>query len=60
VMFMHIGGMGAPAALATAVGKVFAAMKDTAGGKVPIPTADIGTSFPTFAETLAALGAPVG
>jgi 3-phosphoshikimate 1-carboxyvinyltransferase len=25
-----------------------------------IPTADIGTSFPTFAETLAALGAPVG
>jgi 5-enolpyruvylshikimate-3-phosphate synthase len=25
-----------------------------------VPTADIGTSFPTFAETLAALGAKIG
>jgi hypothetical protein len=30
VMFMHIGGMGAPDALASAVGKVFARMKEPA------------------------------
>jgi hypothetical protein len=33
VMFMHIGGTGAEAALASAVGKVFARMTETAGGK---------------------------
>src|SRR6185436_10665242 len=32
VMFMHIGGSGEEAALAGAVGKVFATIKDTAGG----------------------------
>ena len=31
VMFMHIGGMGDEAALATAVGKVFAKIKETSG-----------------------------
>jgi 3-phosphoshikimate 1-carboxyvinyltransferase len=31
----------------------------SAGDETVIPAADIGTSFPTFAETLAALGAPV-
>ena len=41
VMFMHIGGMGDEAALATAVGKVFAKIKDTSGGKGTVPTADI-------------------
>jgi hypothetical protein len=41
-MFMHIGGMGDEAALATAVGKVFAKIKDTSGGKGEVPTtADI-------------------
>jgi hypothetical protein len=35
VMFMHIGGMGDEAALAGAVGKVFAKLKQTMGGKGP-------------------------
>jgi len=33
VMFMHIGGMGDEAKLASAVGKVFTTIKDTSGGK---------------------------
>ncbi|MBI1818144.1 MAG: DUF1259 domain-containing protein [Deltaproteobacteria bacterium] len=41
VMFMHIGGMGDEATLAAAVGKVFAKIKDTSGGKGDVPTADI-------------------
>jgi hypothetical protein len=41
VMFMHIGGMGDEAALATAVGKVFAKLKETSGGKGVTPTADL-------------------
>jgi hypothetical protein len=41
VMFMHIGGMGEVATLAGAVGKVFAAIKDTSGGKGAVPQADI-------------------
>lgn len=41
VMFMHIGGHGDEAALAGAVGKVFAKIRDTAGGKGETPTADI-------------------
>jgi hypothetical protein len=41
VMFMHIGGHGDEAALAGAVGKVFAKISDTAGGKGETPTADI-------------------
>jgi hypothetical protein len=41
VMFMHIGGMGDEAKLAGAVGKVFAKIKETAGGKGVIPKADI-------------------
>jgi len=41
VMFMHIGGMGDAAKLAAAVGKVFAKIKDTSGGKGDVPTADI-------------------
>jgi hypothetical protein len=41
VMFMHIGGMGDEAALAGAVGKVFAKLKATAGGKGPVPRAAI-------------------
>ena len=41
VMFMHIGGMGDEAALASAVGKVFAKIKETSGGKGDTPKADI-------------------
>jgi hypothetical protein len=41
VMFMHIGGMGEEAKLATAVGKVFAKIKETSGGKGEIPKAEI-------------------
>jgi hypothetical protein len=41
VMFMHIGGMGDEGKLAAAVGKVFAKIKETSGGKGQIPTADL-------------------
>src|SRR5438034_7643952 len=41
VMFMHIGGMSAQDALATAVGKVFAKIKETSGGAGEVPKADI-------------------
>lgn len=41
VMFMHIGGMGDTATLAGGVGKVFATIKDTSGGKGETPRADI-------------------
>jgi hypothetical protein len=44
VMFMHIGGMGEDAALAGAVGKVFATIKDTSGGKGGMPRAEISPS----------------
>ena len=41
VMFMHIGGMGDEARLAAAVGKVFAKIKETSGGKGEVPHTDI-------------------
>jgi hypothetical protein len=41
VMFMHIGGMGDEKVLAAAVGKVFARLKETAGGKGEVLTADV-------------------
>jgi hypothetical protein len=41
VMFMHIGGMGDEVKLASAVGKLFANMKQTSGGKGEVPNADI-------------------
>jgi hypothetical protein len=44
VMFMHIGGMGDESKLAEAVGKVFAKIKETGGGKGETITADIDTS----------------
>jgi hypothetical protein len=37
VMFMHIGGMGAPDKLATGVGKIFLEIKNISGGKAHIP-----------------------
>ena len=48
VMFMHIGGMGAEEKLATAVGKVFAKIKETAGGKGEVPRADIDPAKSSF------------
>ncbi|GFE57575.1 DUF1259 domain-containing protein [Geobacter sp. AOG1] len=41
IMFMHIGGVGRDEDLAAAVGRVFAAVRDTAGGKGKVPTTDI-------------------
>jgi len=41
VMFMHIGGMGAEEPLAGAVGKVFATIKETSGGKGVVPHAEL-------------------
>ncbi|MEO8166449.1 MAG: DUF1259 domain-containing protein [Betaproteobacteria bacterium] len=41
VMFMHIGGMGEEEALSRAVGKVFAKIKDTAGGEAQTAKATI-------------------
>src|SRR4051812_6061727 len=41
IMFMHVGGMGDETALAGAVGKVFARLKETAGGKGEVLRADI-------------------
>ena len=41
VMFMHIGGMGTEETLAGAVGKVFATIKETSGGKGTVPHAEL-------------------
>jgi hypothetical protein len=41
VMFMHIGGMGDEAKLAGAVGKVFATIKETSGGKGEVPRVEL-------------------
>ena len=41
VMFMHIGGSGDEENLAAAVGKLFAKIKDTSGGKGEVPRANI-------------------
>jgi hypothetical protein len=41
VMFMHVGGMGDEEKLATAVGAVFAKIKETSGGKGEIPKTDV-------------------
>jgi hypothetical protein len=41
VMYMHIGGMGDEARLASSVGRVFAKIKETSGGKGETPHADV-------------------
>src|SRR5215212_6457283 len=41
VMIMHVGGMGDEEKLATAIGKVFAKIKETSGGKGDVPKAEI-------------------
>ncbi|PYQ53517.1 MAG: hypothetical protein DMF78_08750 [Acidobacteria bacterium] len=58
VMFMHIGGMAAQDALATAVGKVFAKIKETSGGAGEVPKADIDPTKSTL--TTAKIDAAVG
>jgi hypothetical protein len=41
VMFMHIGGMGSEDILASAVGQVFATLKETSSGKGIVPHVEI-------------------
>jgi hypothetical protein len=41
IMFMHIGGTGDQEKLAAAVGKVWAKIKETSGGRGDVPKADI-------------------
>jgi hypothetical protein len=48
VMFMHVGGMGGEEKLAAAIGKVFEALKATAGGKGSMPAGDVNTSSSTL------------
>ena len=48
VMFMHIAGMGEEPALAAAVGKVFAKIRDTSGGKGETPLADLDPAWTTL------------
>ncbi len=48
VMFMHISGTGTPETLAAAVGKVFAKMKETSGGKGEKPYFEIDSSKTTL------------
>jgi len=48
VMFMHIGGMGDEAQLASAVGKVFATIKETSGTHDQMKTADIDPKQTSF------------
>ncbi len=48
VMFMHIGGMGDTEKLAAAVGKVFATIKETSGGKGPVPRSDVDPARTSF------------
>jgi len=50
VMFMHIAGMGDAEKLAAAVGKVFARIKETSGGKGEVPTVDIDPSKTSLAR----------
>jgi hypothetical protein len=49
IMFMHVGGMGDEKALATGVGKVFAKLKETSGGKGEALRADIDPAKTTLA-----------
>jgi hypothetical protein len=58
VMFMHIGGMGEQDGVATAVGKVFAKIKETSGGAGEVPKADIDPAKSTLtpAKIEAAMG----
>jgi len=60
VMFMHIGGMGDQEKLAAAVGKVYAKLKETSGGKGEVVGADLDPAKTTLdpKKIDAILGAP--
>jgi len=49
IMFMHVGGMGDEKALATGIGKVFAKLKETSGGKGETLRAEIDPAKSTLA-----------
>jgi hypothetical protein len=49
IMFMHVGGMGDEKALATGIGKVFAKLKETSGGKGETLSAEIDPAKSTLA-----------
>jgi hypothetical protein len=51
VMFMHIGGMGDQAKLAASVGKVFAKIEETKGGKGEVLRAEIDPAKSTLDPT---------
>jgi hypothetical protein len=56
VMFMHVSGMGDETTLATGVGKVFARLKDTSGGKGEVLRADVDPAKTTLKpETIQAV-----
>ncbi|MDD5033115.1 MAG: DUF1259 domain-containing protein [Methylococcaceae bacterium] len=61
VMFMHIGGLGDAEKLATGMGKVFAKLKETSGGKgqTPHPSFDAGKTSLDPKPIEAIIGAPV-
>jgi hypothetical protein len=48
-MFMHVGGMGDEKTLAAGIGKVFARLKETSGGKGEVLRADIDPAKTTLA-----------
>ena len=58
IMFIHIGGMAGEDSLASAVGKVFAKMKETSGGAGDVPKADIDPAKSTI--TTAKIDAAIG
>jgi len=49
IMFIHVGGMGEEKVLATAIGKVFAKLKETSGGKGEVLRADVDPAKTTLA-----------
>ncbi|HXU05976.1 MAG TPA: DUF1259 domain-containing protein [Polyangia bacterium] len=56
VMFMHVGGMGDETTLATGIGKVFARLKETSGGKGEAPRAAVDPAKTTLkSETIQAV-----
>lgn len=61
VMFMHIGGVGDQEKLAASVGKLFAKLKETSGGKETAPRVEIDTAKSSFDGTkIAAILGPQG
>ncbi|MBI3448994.1 MAG: DUF1259 domain-containing protein [Acidobacteria bacterium] len=55
VMFMHVGGTGDESKLAEAVGRVFATIRETSGGKGSTPAPPAGSGDPLDAKKLDAI-----